>query len=37
LPHSKMMRSVELYGSKVMPLVRKALATAAGATPAPDA
>jgi hypothetical protein len=29
LPHSKMMRSIELYGTKVMPLVRKALATAA--------
>ncbi len=30
LPHSKMMRSIELYGTKVMPLVRKSLATAAG-------
>jgi len=29
LPHSKMMRSVELYGSKVMPLVREKLAAAA--------
>jgi len=29
LPHSKMMRSVELYGSKVMPLVREKLAEAA--------
>ena len=28
LPHSKMMRSIELYGTKVVPLVRKALATA---------
>jgi len=30
LPHSKMMRSIELYGTRVMPLVRKSLATAAG-------
>lgn len=30
LPHSMMMRSIELYGTKVLPLVRKALATAAG-------
>jgi probable LLM family oxidoreductase len=30
LPHSKMMRSIELYGTKVMPLVRESLATAAG-------
>jgi probable LLM family oxidoreductase len=29
LPHSKMMRSIELYGTKVMPLVRKSLAAAA--------
>ncbi|HEY2597872.1 MAG TPA: LLM class flavin-dependent oxidoreductase [Candidatus Dormibacteraeota bacterium] len=29
LPHSKMMRSIELYGTKVMPLVRKSLATTA--------
>lgn len=29
LPHSKMMRSIELYGTKVAPLVRKSLATAA--------
>jgi alkanesulfonate monooxygenase SsuD/methylene tetrahydromethanopterin reductase-like flavin-dependent oxidoreductase (luciferase family) len=28
LPHSKMMRSIELYGTKVMPLVRKSLAAA---------
>jgi alkanesulfonate monooxygenase SsuD/methylene tetrahydromethanopterin reductase-like flavin-dependent oxidoreductase (luciferase family) len=28
LPHSKMMRSIELYGTKVVPLVRKSLATA---------
>jgi probable LLM family oxidoreductase len=28
LPHSKMMRSIELYGTKVVPLVRKALAAA---------
>jgi probable LLM family oxidoreductase len=26
LPHSKMMRSIELYGTKVMPLVRQSLA-----------
>jgi len=26
LPHDKMMRSIELYGSKVIPLVRKELA-----------
>lgn len=26
LPHGKMMRSIELYGTKVMPLVRQALA-----------
>jgi len=29
LPHSKMMRSIELYGTKVMPLVGKTLAAAA--------
>jgi alkanesulfonate monooxygenase SsuD/methylene tetrahydromethanopterin reductase-like flavin-dependent oxidoreductase (luciferase family) len=29
LQHSKMMSSIELYGTKVMPLVRKSLATAA--------
>jgi probable LLM family oxidoreductase len=28
LPHSKMMRSIELYGAKVMPLVEKSLAAA---------
>lgn len=28
LPHSKMMRSIELYGTKVIPLVRQSLATA---------
>jgi alkanesulfonate monooxygenase SsuD/methylene tetrahydromethanopterin reductase-like flavin-dependent oxidoreductase (luciferase family) len=28
LPHSKMMRSIELFGTKVMPLVRASLATA---------
>jgi probable LLM family oxidoreductase len=28
LPHSKMMRSIELYGTKVIPLVRKSLPTA---------
>jgi probable LLM family oxidoreductase len=28
LPHSKMMRSIELYGTKVVPLVRNALAAA---------
>jgi len=33
LPHSKLMRSIELYGTKVMPLVRKSLATAADALP----
>ena len=26
LPHEKLMRSIELYGSKVMPLVRDMLA-----------
>lgn len=30
LPHSKMMRSIEMYGAKVVPLVRKALAATAG-------
>jgi alkanesulfonate monooxygenase SsuD/methylene tetrahydromethanopterin reductase-like flavin-dependent oxidoreductase (luciferase family) len=30
LPHSKLMRSIELYGTKVVPLVRKGLAMAAG-------
>ena len=29
LPHAKMMRSIELYGTEVMPLVRKTLAAAA--------
>ena len=29
LPHSKMMRSIELYGTKVLPLAGKTLATAA--------
>src|SRR6195256_3938349 len=29
LPHSKMMRSIELYGTKEMPLVRKSLAAVA--------
>lgn len=29
LPHAKMMHSIELYGTKVIPLVRKTLATAA--------
>ena len=33
LPHTKMMRSVELYGSKVMPLVKKAFAAAADGVP----
>jgi alkanesulfonate monooxygenase SsuD/methylene tetrahydromethanopterin reductase-like flavin-dependent oxidoreductase (luciferase family) len=28
LPHSKMMRSIELYGTKVVPMVKKSLATA---------
>jgi alkanesulfonate monooxygenase SsuD/methylene tetrahydromethanopterin reductase-like flavin-dependent oxidoreductase (luciferase family) len=28
LPHSKMMRSIELYGTKVVPQVRESLATA---------
>ena len=32
LPHSKMMRSIELYGTKVVPLVRKSLEAGAGAT-----
>ncbi|MFG3756224.1 hypothetical protein, partial [Klebsiella pneumoniae] len=26
MPHDKLMRSIELYGSKVMPLVREMLA-----------
>jgi len=30
LPHAKMMHSIELYGTKVMPLVRKALGVSAG-------
>ena len=30
LPHSKMMRSIELYGTKVMPLVRRTLDATAG-------
>jgi alkanesulfonate monooxygenase SsuD/methylene tetrahydromethanopterin reductase-like flavin-dependent oxidoreductase (luciferase family) len=34
LPHSKMMRSIELYGTKVMPLVRKTLAAADEVRPA---
>ena len=29
LPHAKMMRSIELYGTKVMPLVKRAFAAAA--------
>ncbi len=29
LPHTKMMRSIELYGTKVMPLVKRAFAAAA--------
>ncbi|MFI5282890.1 MAG: LLM class flavin-dependent oxidoreductase [Candidatus Dormibacterales bacterium] len=29
LPHSKMMRSIELYGTKVKPMVRESLATTA--------
>ena len=33
LPHAKLMRSIELYGTKVAPAVRKALADKAGATP----
>jgi probable LLM family oxidoreductase len=33
LPHSKMMRSIELYGTKVVPLVRKSLETAAATKP----
>ena len=34
LPHEKLMRSIELYGTKVVPLVKKALAKAAeGARP----
>ena len=31
LPHGKMMRSIELYGSKVMPLVRETLSVAEAA------
>ncbi len=31
LPHAKQMRSIELYGMKVMPLVRKQLADVSGA------
>jgi alkanesulfonate monooxygenase SsuD/methylene tetrahydromethanopterin reductase-like flavin-dependent oxidoreductase (luciferase family) len=31
LPHPKLMRSIELYGTKVMPLVKEALATAPSA------
>jgi len=27
LPHSRMMRSIELYATRVMPLVRESLAT----------
>ena len=37
LPHSKMMRSIELYGTKVIPLVRKSLATAVGGVKATGA
>jgi probable LLM family oxidoreductase len=37
LPHTKMMRSIELYGTKVIPLVRKSLATAADEVRAADA
>ncbi|HYM67652.1 MAG TPA: LLM class flavin-dependent oxidoreductase [Patescibacteria group bacterium] len=33
LPHSKMMRSIELYGTRVMPLVRQALEAAAERRP----
>ena len=33
LPHAKLMRSIELYGTKVAPAVRKALADKAGAAP----
>jgi hypothetical protein len=33
LPHAHMMRSIELYGTKVMPMVRDMLASDA-ATPA---
>jgi hypothetical protein len=31
LPHHKLMRSIELFGTKVAPAVRKALATKDGA------
>ena len=34
LSHSKMMHSIELYGTKVMPLVRQTLATATDEVPA---
>ena len=37
LPHTKMMRSIELYGTKVMPLVKKAFAAAADEVPAAEA
>jgi probable LLM family oxidoreductase len=37
LPHAKAMRSIELYGTKVMPLVRKALAAAGHQVPAAGA
>jgi hypothetical protein len=31
LPHGEMMRSIELYGTKVMPLVREMLSVAQAA------
>ncbi|BCP54634.1 luciferase [Kaistia sp. 32K] len=34
LPHDKMMKSIELFGTRVVPEVRKALGAAAAATPA---
>jgi probable LLM family oxidoreductase len=37
LPHSKLMRSIELYGTQVMPLVRESLARVADAVPAEGA
>jgi hypothetical protein len=33
MPHAQLMRSIELYGTKVAPEVRKALAERAGADP----
>ncbi|MDX8480332.1 LLM class flavin-dependent oxidoreductase [Mesorhizobium sp. VK24D] len=35
MPHAKIMKAIELYGTKVAPMVRKATAKAAPAAPAP--